>query len=151
MVLITQSGETADTLAALREAKQKGALTLAIVNVVGSTIAREADAVIYTHAGPEIGVASTKAYLAQLVTVALFVIKLGLLRKKISRSVLSKLIDAVEKLPYQLSEVLKQEPDIRRAARKFFRKKNFLYLGRGYNFPTTLEGALKLKKITNNH
>ncbi|OGW84716.1 MAG: glutamine--fructose-6-phosphate aminotransferase [Omnitrophica bacterium RIFCSPHIGHO2_02_FULL_46_11] len=151
VVLITQSGETADTLAALREAKQKGALTLAIVNVVGSTIAREADAVIYTHAGPEIGVASTKAYLAQLVTVALFVIKLGLLRKKISRSVLSKLIDAVEKLPYQLSEVLKQEPDIRRAARKFFRKKNFLYLGRGYNFPTALEGALKLKEITYAH
>ncbi|MBI4372986.1 MAG: glutamine--fructose-6-phosphate transaminase (isomerizing), partial [Candidatus Omnitrophica bacterium] len=148
VLLITQSGETADTLAALREAKQKGALTLAIVNVVGSTVAREADAVIYTHAGPEIGVASTKAYLAQLMTLALFAIDLGILRKKISRTLLQSLIQEVKKLPDQVAKTLKQSEAVNQAAQALFNKKNFLYLGRGYNYPTALEGALKLKEIT---
>ncbi len=151
VVLITQSGETADTLAALREAKQKGAFTLAIVNVVGSTIAREADVVIYTHAGPEIGVASTKAYLAQLITLALFAIHLGTLRKKISQAMLRSLIREVKKLPAQVMKVLKQERTIYQVAKKLFKKRNFLYLGRGYNYPTALEGALKLKEITYAH
>ncbi len=151
VVLITQSGETADTLAALREAKQKRALTLAIVNVVGSTIAREADAVIYTHAGPEIGVASTKAYLAQLITLALFAINLGTLRKRISQATLRSLIREVKKLPVQTVQVLKQERTIYQVAGKLFKKRNFLYLGRGYNYPTALEGALKLKEITYAH
>ncbi|MBI4394970.1 MAG: glutamine--fructose-6-phosphate transaminase (isomerizing), partial [Candidatus Omnitrophica bacterium] len=151
VLLITQSGETADTLAALREAKQKGALALAIVNVVGSTIAREADAVIYTHAGPEIGVASTKAYLAQLMTLALFAIDLGVLRKKISRALLSNLTREAKKLPDQITKVLKQSETVNQASEAFFHKKNFLYLGRGYNYPTALEGALKLKEITYAH
>ena len=151
VVLITQSGETADTLAALREAKEKGAFTLAIVNVVGSTIAREADAVIYTHAGPEIGVASTKAYIAQLITLALFTINLGIIRRKISVKALRELIREARKLPHQVAQVLKQTQRVRRASEALFKKRNFLYLGRGYNYPTALEGALKLKEITYAH
>lgn len=151
VLLITQSGETADTLAALREAKNKDAFTLAIVNVVGSTIAREADAVIYTHAGPEIGVASTKAYIAQLITLALFAIDLGVLRKRISANMLRDLIEETKKLSYQAAQVLKQASRIRRASGALFKKRNFLYLGRGYNYPTALEGALKLKEITYAH
>ncbi len=155
VVLITQSGETADTLAALREAKKKKALTLAIVNVVGSTIAREADFVIYTHAGPEIGVASTKAYLAQLVVIALFSIYLGSIhphrRKDFTRQKIRHLLKMLPKLPRQISEVLKQKKQIEKCAKNLRWNKNFLYLGRGYNFPNALEGALKLKEITYAH
>lgn len=155
VIFITQSGETADTLAALREAKKKKALTLAIVNVVGSTIAREADFVIYTHAGPEIGVASTKAYLAQLVALALFSIYLGsahpLRRKDFTRKKIQSLLKLLSKLPHQIAEVLKQKKEIERCAKDLYQKKNFLYLGRGYNFPNALEGALKLKEITYAH
>ena len=150
-VLITQSGETADTLAALREAKAKGAFTLAIVNVVGSTIAREADAVIYTHAGPEIGVASTKAYLAQLMTLSFLALFLAKSRNQIDRKKLAQWIRQIKKLPNQTREVLRQESLIRDCVEKHYHRKNFLYLGRGYNFPNALEGALKLKEISYAH
>jgi glutamine---fructose-6-phosphate transaminase (isomerizing) len=150
VVLITQSGETADTLAALREAKAKGAFTLAVVNVVGSTIAREADAVIYTHAGPEIGVASTKAYTAQLFTLTLFAAYFAQLRKtkKFDRALLAK---EFRKLPAYCEQILKQQKNVENCARKHFRHGNFLYLGRGYNYATALEGALKLKEISYAH
>lgn len=155
VVFITQSGETADTLAALREAKKKKAMTLAIVNVVGSTIAREADFVIYTHAGPEIGVASTKAYLAQLVVIALFSIYLGsihpLRKKDFTRQKIRSLLKLLPRLPHQITEVLKQKKQIEKCAKDLQHNKNFLYLGRGYNFPNALEGALKLKEITYAH
>jgi len=151
VILITQSGETADTLAALREAKTKKALTLAIVNVVGSTIAREADAVVYTHAGPEIGVASTKAYVAQLASLALLTFYLAHLRKKISHDELKQLTREFKKLPTACSKLLKLDKAIEKCARKHYHRRNFLYLGRGYNFPTALEGALKLKEISYAH
>ena len=151
VVLITQSGETADTLAALREAKAKGATTLAVVNVVGSTIAREADAVIYTHAGPEIGVASTKAYIAQLATLLLFAFYVAKLRKTISPSDLKVLIREFKKMPEQCSKVLKNIKKFERCAQKHYTRRNFLYLGRGCNYPTALEGALKLKEISYAH
>jgi glutamine---fructose-6-phosphate transaminase (isomerizing) len=150
VVLITQSGETADTLAALREAKAKGAFTLAIVNVVGSTIAREADAVIYTHAGSEIGVASTKAYTAQLLTLTLFAVYLGQLRKalKIDRALFAR---EIRKIPEYCKQTLKQNKAVEKCARRHYRCGHFLYLGRGYNFATALEGALKLKEISYAH
>jgi len=155
VILITQSGETADTLAALREARRRGALTLAIVNVVGSTIAREADCVIYTHAGPEIGVASTKAYLAQLMAIALFSIYLGEMHPKKKKELtpirIKKLLSEISRLPGQIEETLKQEKMIRKCAKELHRHRNFLYLGRGYNFPNALEGALKLKEISYAH
>ncbi|HNV87241.1 MAG TPA: glutamine--fructose-6-phosphate transaminase (isomerizing) [Candidatus Omnitrophota bacterium] len=151
IILITQSGETADTLAALREGKARGALTLAIVNVVGSTIAREADCVIYTHAGPEIGVASTKAYLAQLMVLALFSVYFGQLRGALPAKRANGFMKDFLKLPSQVREVLKQEKVILRCAQQLYQKRNFLYLGRGFNFPNALEGALKLKEISYAH
>ncbi len=151
VILITQSGETADTLAALREAKAKGARTLAIVNVVGSTIAREADAVVCTHAGPEIGVASTKAYTAQLATLAFLAFYLGRLRGEISDGKLAEFIREFKKLPASAAQILKQEEMIETIAHKHSHRRNFLYLGRGYNFPNALEGALKLKEISYAH
>lgn len=151
VVLITQSGETADTLAALREARSKGAFTLAVVNVVGSTIAREADCVIYTYAGPEIGVASTKAYLAQLAVLALFAIQFGKIRGTLKERHERELMRGLLKLPGLVKDTLKQEPAILWCARQLSEKKNFLYLGRGYNFPNALEGALKLKEISYAH
>lgn len=151
VVFITQSGETADTLAALREAKSKGAMTLAIVNVLGSTIAREAGAVIYTHAGPEIGVASTKAYTAQLATLAFFTLYYAELRNQTSAQKYKDYVQELQKLPGSCTKILKLAKAIARCAKKHYEKKNFLYLGRGYNFPTALEGALKLKEISYAH
>lgn len=151
VILITQSGETADTLAALREAKKKGATIVAIVNVVGSTIAREADVVIYTHAGPEIGVASTKAYTAQLITLVFFSFYLAKLRNTLSPKELSAFKPSVRKLPKQIGEILKFASAVEKCANKYYRKKNFLYLARGYNYPNALEGALKLKEISYAH
>ncbi|MDP3919993.1 MAG: glutamine--fructose-6-phosphate transaminase (isomerizing) [Candidatus Omnitrophota bacterium] len=151
VILITQSGETADTLAAMREAKQKGAMTLAVVNVVGSTIARESDAVVYTHAGPEIGVASTKAYTAQLATLAFLTLYLAQLKGTITKKELKRMIAELRKLPAAARKVLKQEAAIEKSARQHYHRRNFLYIGRGYNFPTALEGALKLKEITYAH
>ncbi len=151
VILITQSGETADTLAALREAKEKGAFTLAVVNVVGSTIAREADAVVYTHAGSEIGVASTKAYTAQLMTLALLAFYTGKLRGKISRADFRRLILEAKEIPNQVKKTLEYAKGVNQVAKLLYQKRNFLYLGRGYNFPSALEGSLKLKEITYAH
>jgi glucosamine--fructose-6-phosphate aminotransferase (isomerizing) len=150
VVGISQSGETADTLAALREAKRRGARTLGIVNVVGSTIAREVDGGIYLHAGPEIGVASTKAFTSQIAALALLTLKLGRLR---SLSILQgrEVVRALLRLPGQITRVLARAPEAERLAARFGDVRNFLYLGRGYNFPVALEGALKLKEISYIH
>jgi len=149
-IVISQSGETADTLAAMREAQRRGARTLGIVNVVGSTIAREAAAGIYLHAGPEIGVASTKAFTSQVVALALLTLKIGRLREV---SVLRgrEIIDALQALPGHIQQILDRNQEIEDLAEEFKRAQNFLYLGRGYNFPTALEGALKLKEISYIH
>lgn len=147
---ISQSGETADTLAALREAKAKGALALGICNVVGSSIARESMAGVYTHAGPEIGVASTKAFTSQLVVLALITLLLS--RKRGMSLEEGKCIaENLAKIPEQISEILKLNDQIKFIASEFQDAKNFLYLGRGFNFPVALEGALKLKEISYIH
>ncbi|MGE5811852.1 MAG: glutamine--fructose-6-phosphate transaminase (isomerizing) [Ignavibacteria bacterium] len=147
---ISQSGETADTLAAMREAKIKGALALGICNVVGSSIARESIAGVYTHAGPEIGVASTKAFTSQLVVLAL--ITLLLARKKNMSLVDGKSIaEELLKIPGKISKILTLNDQIEEIAGEFKDSRNFLYLGRGYNFPVALEGALKLKEISYIH
>jgi glucosamine--fructose-6-phosphate aminotransferase (isomerizing) len=149
-IVISQSGETADTLAAMREARSRGARTLGIVNVVGSTIARESEGGIYVHAGPEIGVASTKAFTSQVIALALFTLKLGRLR---NMSVLTgkRTIEALQALPAQIQSMLDRASEIQALAEEFKRASNFLYLGRGYNFPAALEGALKLKEISYIH
>jgi len=147
---ITQSGETIDTLAALREMKRKGHPTLAICNVVGSTIAREADGGIYLHAGPEIGVASTKAYTSQCVVMALLALYFGRMHH-LSYEAGLRIIDELEALPRHVEEALETNDAARRIAAKYASCDNFLYLGRQYNFPTALEGALKLKEISYIH
>jgi glutamine---fructose-6-phosphate transaminase (isomerizing) len=149
-IVASQSGETADTLAAMREAKRRGARTLGIVNVVGSTIAREADGGIYIHAGPEIGVASTKAFTSQVIALLLFTLNLGRLR---DLSILRgrEIIEAMRRLPAQVQTILDNAPAIEQLAEEFGTASNFLYLGRGYNFPVALEGALKLKEISYIH
>ena len=149
-ILISQSGETADTLAAMREAKRRGARTLGLVNVVGSTIAREDDGGIYLHAGPEIGVASTKAFTSQVVALALFALKLG---RKRTLSVMRgrEVAQALAELPKQIQTILDTAPLIEKIAEAYKNSQNFLYLGRGYNFPAALEGALKLKEISYIH
>jgi glucosamine--fructose-6-phosphate aminotransferase (isomerizing) len=147
---ITQSGETIDTLAALREMKRKGYPTLAICNVVGSTIAREADGGIYLHAGPEIGVASTKAFTSQCVVMALLALYFGRMHH-LSFEAGLRIIDELMDLPRQVEEALDTNDDARRIAAKYASCNNFLYLGRQYNFPTALEGALKLKEISYIH
>ncbi len=149
-IVISQSGETADTLAAMREAQRRGARTLGIVNVVGSTIAREAAAGIYLHAGPEIGVASTKAFTSQVVALALLTLKIGRLRE-LSLLRGREIIGALQALPSQIQGILDRNQEIEDLAEEFKRAQNFLYLGRGYNFPTALEGALKLKEISYIH
>ncbi len=150
VIVISQSGETADTLAALREAKRRGARTLGIINVVGSSIAREVDGGIFLHAGPEIGVASTKAFTSQIAALALFTLHLGRLR---SLSILQgrEIVRALSKLPAQVDAVLAKRSVIEELAERYTRAQNFLYLGRGYNFPVALEGALKLKEISYIH
>jgi len=147
---ITQSGETADTLAALRELKRKGHPTLAICNVVGSSIATEADGGIYLHAGPEIGVASTKAFTSQCVVLALLALYFGRLRH-MSFEHGQRYIEALEQLPDLVARALESEAEIRRIAAKYQDASTFLYLGRQYNFPVALEGALKLKEISYIH
>ena len=147
---ITQSGETADTLAALREMKRKGHSTLAICNVVGSTIAQEADGGVYLHAGPEIGVASTKAFTSQCVTLAMLALYFGRLRH-LGAEAGARIVDELQQLPDLVEKVLASDTEIRRIAEKYHQCNNFLYLGRQYNFPTALEGALKLKEISYIH
>src|SRR5258706_16076014 len=134
----------------MREAKSRGARTYGVVNVVGSTIARETDGGIYVHAGPEIGVASTKAFTSQVVALALFTLKLGRL-KEVSVVRGREIIDALHALPAQVKQILDRAEEIEALAEEFKRAQNFLYLGRGYNFPTALEGALKLKEISYIH
>jgi glucosamine--fructose-6-phosphate aminotransferase (isomerizing) len=150
IIFISQSGETADTLAALRESKIRGALSLGICNVVGSSIARETQGGVYCHAGPEIGVASTKAFTSQLVVLAL--ITLLIARKRdMSKIDGVKILEELEAIPDKISRILKLNNQIEAIAEKFKNAKNFLYLGRGYNFPVALEGALKLKEISYIH
>ena len=149
-IVISQSGETADTLAAMREAKSRGARTYGIVNVVGSTIARESDGGIYVHAGPEIGVASTKAFTSQVIALLLFTLKLARLRN-LSMVDGKEIIEELQKLPAKIQNILDRAPEIETIAEDFKNAQNFLYLGRGYSFPTALEGALKLKEISYIH
>lgn len=150
VIAISQSGETADTLAAIREAKKRGALVMGICNVVGSSIARETDCGIYTHAGPEIGVASTKAFTAQVTVLALLAIKLSKGRT-LSEAEACLFIDELLNVPDKIRKILKLNDQILKLAKLFKDSKNFLYLGRGFNFPVSLEGALKLKEISYIH
>ena len=147
---ISQSGETADTLAALKEAEQRGINTMGIVNAVGSTIARQTDFGIYLHAGPEIGVASTKAFTSQIVALALFTLYMGR-RRHLSVLQGREMVHALKELPGQVEEVLKLNDEIRALAEAYQDSRNFLYLGRGYQFPVALEGALKLKEVSYIH
>ncbi len=150
-IVITQSGETADTLAALREAKRDGAASIAVCNVVGSMATRETDGTVYTHAGPEIGVASTKAFTSQLVALYLLGLRLGQVRGALSPAESRPHVDALLQLPLLLEQVLKISPEVEEVAARFHARTDFLYLGRGINYPIALEGALKLKEISYIH
>ncbi|GAB4380419.1 MAG: glutamine--fructose-6-phosphate transaminase (isomerizing) [Calditrichia bacterium] len=150
VIVITQSGETADTLAALREAKRKGATVMGIVNVVGSSIARETHGGTYIHAGPEIGVASTKAFTSQVTALTLLTVMIAR-TKTMSAEEGRKIVKEMKLLPQKLEQALKTDPLVKEIAREFQDKRNFLYLGRGYNYPVALEGALKLKEISYIH
>jgi len=150
VIALSQSGETADTLAALREAREKGALALGIVNAVGSTIARETDAGVYLHAGPEIGVASTKAFTCQLVVETLIALMLGR-RRFMSQPTMDQYMQALTRIPEQIERVLEQSGLVRQIVAEHVDRDNWLFLGRGYNYPVALEGALKLKEISYIH
>lgn len=151
VIAISQSGETADTLAALQLAKEKGATTYGVVNVVGSSIARNTDAGSYIHAGPEIGVASTKAFTAQVTLLTLMALHLGRKKGTISDEFFANMLQELEAIPGKVAEVLEMDEQIKNIAEKIKDKSNALYLGRGYNFPVALEGALKLKEISYIH
>ena len=151
LLVISQSGETADTIAAMREAKSAGCNVLSICNVQGSMITREADGTILTHAGPEIGVASTKAFTSQMVAIYLFALYLGQLRGKIDGAEAQKHAQELAELPLKIEHLLGEADTIEEMSREFFRSQDFLYLGRGINFPVALEGALKLKEISYIH
>lgn len=150
IIAISQSGETADTIAAIREAKRKGARLLGIVNVVGSSIARETEAGVYNHAGPEIGVASTKAFVSQLIILTLIALLIGR-HQKLSFTEGVKTIRALEALPDRVKEVLSQANRIQAIAQKYYRTNNWLFLGRNFSYPIAMEGALKLKEISYIH
>src|SRR5258705_12526547 len=150
-LLISQSGETADTIAAQREAKAKGSKTLAICNVVGSMITREAAGTIYTHAGPEIGVASTKAFTAQLTALFLFAVYLGRIRGQLSPDEARKALLELSKIPGKLETLFTHDEEIEDLAKQYSRAQDFLFLGRGIHYPIALEGALKLKEISYIH
>jgi glucosamine--fructose-6-phosphate aminotransferase (isomerizing) len=149
-VAISQSGETIDTLHALREAREKGATAIGLVNVVGSTIARETDAGLYLHAGPEIGVASTKAFTCQLATLTMLAMYLGR-RRFMSQQQTEELIRGLNAIPEQMERVLAQSAAVRKIADTFCERENWLFLGRGYHYPVALEGALKIKEISYIH
>jgi len=151
VIAISQSGETADTLAAIKLAKSKGAFVFGVCNVVGSSIARETDTGAYTHAGPEIGVASTKAFTTQITVLALMALKLGNLKGELSNSMYNNYIHEMSLIPAKVEEVLKMDTEIEKIAAIYKDAPNCLYLGRGYNFPVALEGALKLKEISYIH
>jgi len=150
-IVITQSGETADTLAALRESKRKGASSIAICNVVGSMATREADGTVYTHAGPEIGVASTKAFTSQLVALQILALHMAQVRETISPSEARRHIEQLLQLPHAIEQAIRASAAIERIAEKFYNRTDFLFLGRGINYPIALEGALKLKEISYIH
>lgn len=151
VIAISQSGETADTLAAIELAKSKDATIIGICNVVGSSIPRMTHAGSYTHAGPEIGVASTKAFTAQVTILTLMALRIAQMKGTIEKSRFQQIINELEKIPEKVEETLKVDPEIKELARIFTFARNFLYLGRGYNFPVALEGALKLKEISYIH
>jgi glucosamine--fructose-6-phosphate aminotransferase (isomerizing) len=151
LLVISQSGETADTIAALREAKEHGSKVLAVCNVQGSMIMREADGAILTHAGPEIGVASTKAFTSQMIALYLFGLYLGQLRGELSEDQAKHHAQQLAELPVKIEHLLNESDEIEELSREFFRSTDFLYLGRGINFPVALEGALKLKEISYIH
>jgi len=151
LIVISQSGETADTLAALREAKSKGSTVLGICNVVGSTIARETDAGVYSHAGPEIGVASTKAFTAQVTVLTLMALALAQRKGKIDDTYYTSIVNDLLSVPEKISVALKEFDKVKEIASLFTYAPNFLYLGRSFNFPVALEGALKLKEISYIH
>jgi len=151
VLLISQSGETADTLAGLKEAKEKGGKTLAICNVLGSTATREADGVIYTRAGPEIGVASSKAFTAQLTALCLLAIYFGRIRGTLGKEKARNILMHLLRIPHQVEEVLENQEEIIACAQSYFKKIDFLFLGRHINYPIALEGALKLKEISYIH
>lgn len=151
LIVISQSGETADTIAAMREAKQQGCKVLAICNVQGSMITREADGTILTHAGPEIGVASTKAFTAQMTALYLFAMYLADLRGTVSADEAKKLAQDLAELPLKIEQLLNNSDSLEELSKEYFRVQDFLYLGRGINFPVALEGALKLKEISYIH
>ena len=150
-LVITQSGETADTLASLREAKRKGVSSLAICNVVGSMATREADGTVYTHAGPEIGVASTKAFTSQLVALDLLALYIAQVRGTLSTDQMRTQIDALLQLPHIIDQAVRASAAMERVAERFHSRRDFLFLGRGINYPIALEGALKLKEISYIH
>ncbi|MCH7591524.1 MAG: glutamine--fructose-6-phosphate transaminase (isomerizing) [Planctomycetes bacterium] len=150
VVAVSQSGETADTLAAMAEAKQRGAMTLGVVNVVGSTLARETDAGVYLHVGPEIGVASTKAFTGQVTVLALMACYIGR-RRHLSSAAAAQFISALSQIPEQVRKILEQGEEAEKVAKIYASADNWLYLGRGYNYPVALEGALKLKEISYIH
>ena len=151
LIAISQSGETADTLAAIKLAKEAGAVVFGICNVVGSSIARAADTGAYTHAGPEIGVASTKAFTTQITLLMLICLRLGQIRGSLTPEEFGRVAEELEKLPKSIETVLQSEKAIQKIAKSYHEASNFLYLGRGYNFPVALEGALKLKEISYIH
>jgi len=151
LVAISQSGETADTLAAMREAERRGARTLAICNVVESSLARDAGGVVYTHAGPEIGVASTKAFVTQLVILFLLALRMGRETGVLSNKEGKTLVKELIRLPHLMEETLKSSKQVAQIAKKYLHARDFLYLGRGINYPIALEGALKLKEISYVH
>jgi glucosamine--fructose-6-phosphate aminotransferase (isomerizing) len=150
-IVITQSGETADTLAALREARRKGASSIAVCNVVGSMATREADGTVYTHAGPEIGVASTKAFTSQLVALQLLALYMAQVRQTLAPSDIRRHIDELLQLPTIIEQAVKASAPMERVAERFYNRTDFLFLGRGINYPIALEGALKLKEISYIH
>ena len=150
VIAISQSGETADTLAALQEAKNRGALALGVVNVVGSTISRETDTGVYLRMGPEIGVASTKAFIGQVMVCTMLATFIGR-RRNLSRDYVAELLGELEKIPDQIEKVLALSDEIKSVAAKYIDRENWLFLGRGYNYPVALEGALKLKEISYIH
>jgi len=151
VIAISQSGETADTLAAIRIAKEKGAKVIGICNVVGSSIPRETDAGVYTHAGPEIGVASTKAFTTQVTVLAMMAFEIGFLRGTITGDRYRELIDELVSVPEKIEKALQVNEQALELAKIYQNKRNALYLGRGYLFPVALEGALKLKEISYIH
>ena len=151
LVAVTQSGETVDTLVSMEAAKARGAKIAGIVNVVGSMASRVADAVVYTHAGPEIGVASTKAFTSQIVALYLFAVYLAQQRRRVAVEEMAQLLLSLNELPQRIGEVLARPAPYEELANRYFRRTDFLYLGRGINYPIALEGALKLKEISYIH